>query len=163
MPTVIDGDTGVSQVQNGVIVQADLASGVAGTGPAFSAYKNATQSFTQTSFTKVTFQLEEFDTASCFDTSTARFTPNVAGYYQVNGAIQFGTATAITCEIFKNGVSYKRGAFIASTYGTTVSCLVYLNGTTDYVEFYGYQAGATQSSSSDSTQVYFQASLVRAA
>jgi hypothetical protein len=136
----------------------------AGTGPAFSAYQSSAQSFSQTTFTKVSFQTEEFDTASCFDSaSTYRFTPTVAGYYQVTGAVAWNSATAVLCEIRKNGTALKRGLFENNAFSTFVSALIYLNGSADYVELYGYQAGATQSAVATVSQTYFQAALVRAA
>jgi hypothetical protein len=45
-----------------------------------------------------------------------------------------------------------------------VSALIYMNGSTDYVELYAYQnAGGSQTSGTGSAENYFQASLVRAA
>lgn len=43
MTTQIDGSTGVSKVQGGVVVQADLAANVAGNGPAFSVSSSVIQ------------------------------------------------------------------------------------------------------------------------
>ena len=145
MPTVIDGDTGVSQVQNGVIVQADLASGVAGTGPAFSVTMGASQSIANNTFTKLNFNTEVFDTNSNYDTATYRFTPNIAGYYQISVTFAIdnsGTNFVQTAAIFKNGVSSTRmwGAGSTGQYaGSTATGVVYLNGSTDYVEAYGFQ------------------------
>jgi hypothetical protein len=149
---------------SGSVSQAMLASGVAGTGPAFSAYQSSAQSFSQTTFTKVSFQTEEFDTASCFDNaSTYRFTPNVAGYYQVTGAVAWNSPTAVLCQIHKNGDAIRRGLFENNAFSSFVSALIYLNGLTDYVELYGYQAGATQNAEATALRTYFQAALVRAA
>jgi hypothetical protein len=80
MSVIIDGDTGIDKITDGSVVQADLASGVAGTGPAFSAYMGSNQSVTQATATKCTFNTEAFDTNSNYDTGTYRFTPTVAGY-----------------------------------------------------------------------------------
>ena len=67
--------------------------------PAFSATRTSTnQSFTSAVWTKVECQTEEFDTASAYDNATNfRFTPQVAGYYQVSGTLYF-TARATTVE-----------------------------------------------------------------
>ena len=68
------------------IPQAALAAGVAGNGPAFSAYQSTQQTgISSATFTKVNFQTEEFDTNSNFASST--FTPTIAGYYQINSVI----------------------------------------------------------------------------
>lgn len=158
------GGLSAGGLPDATITQAEIASGVAGTGPAFSAYHSSAQSFASLTFTKVSLQTEEFDTASCFDSTTNyRFTPNVAGYYQVNGAVAFNSPTAILCQVHKNGTAIKRGVFQANAYSTLVSCLIYLNGSTDYIELYGYQASSAQNAAATDTQTYFQAALVRAA
>ena len=164
--------TGVSAggLPSGTVTQATLATPVAGTGPAFSAYLAANQSLTASTFTKVTINTEEFDTASCFNNTGSTvggipayaFLPNVAGYYQVNGlAYPATTVTAITCAIYKNGTSFKAG-WGTSTSGV-VSALIYLNGSTDYIECYSYLTGVTPSLSGNSSLTFFQASLVRSA
>lgn len=140
------------------------ASTFAGTGPAFSAYRGTSaQSISGSTFTKVQIQTEEFDTASCYDNSTNyRFTPNVAGYYQVNGSIYVsGTVTRAFIVVYKNGSEFKRGTDL-STSSPIVSCLVYLNGTTDYVELFGYAVGTSLTFGAAQAETYFQASMVRA-
>jgi hypothetical protein len=76
--------------------------------PAFSVSLSGTQNITTSTWTKVNLNVEEFDTASCFDSTTNyRFTPNVAGYYQINGSLYFtGTSTvrAIVAK-YKNGIA----------------------------------------------------------
>jgi hypothetical protein len=170
--------TVVSTASTAVVSQAMLASGVAGNGPAFSAYATAAQTVTNGVVTKVILGLENFDTANCFDSATNyRFTPNVAGYYQINGAI-YGTSLSlytVSClaVIYKNGSAYLGGAF-ANTQGSTgsnaassVCSLIYMNGTTDYVELYGYLAGTgtlqLQNTSSLGLMCQFSGSLMRAA
>ena len=57
-------------------------------GPAFSAYPATAQTLSSSGTqVKLLFATEEFDTASCF--SSSRFTPNVAGYYQINSTVRF--------------------------------------------------------------------------
>jgi len=148
------------------ITQPDLATGVAGTGPAFSAYQSSAQSVTANTNTKLQFQTEEFDTANAFDSTTNyRFTPQVAGYYQVNAALVLtATRTYVLAKIYKNGFSYKVGNSGNGTVnmGGSVSCLVYLNGSTDYIEAYGV-VGVTQNLSSDPNDTWFQAAMIRGA
>jgi hypothetical protein len=177
MPMTFDGSGTITGLAAGglpdaTITQADLAAGVAGTGPAFSAYvPNNTQSLTTATFTKIQFSTEEFDTNSNFDNATNyRFTPTVSGYYQVNLAIGF-TASAIgicLISIFKNGNRFKDGSIISNSNSgplCVASALIYFNGTTDYVEGFGYQTsgGNLTVSVNAGTAGYFQASLVRAA
>jgi hypothetical protein len=149
---------------------ADGVTMVSGNMPAFSAFQSVAQTgVSNTTFTKVTFTSEEFDTNNNFASST--FTPTVAGYYQVNACVTIESAvnnTGILSAIYKNGSLYKMGSVSqgngsANPQGAT-SVLVYLNGSTDYVEVYLYgTAGGSFSTSAASTSTYFQAVMVRAA
>jgi hypothetical protein len=117
---------------------------VSGNMPAFSAWSTSNQSVSGSTYTKVTFGTEEFDTNNNFASST--FTPTVAGYYQINSAIVFAsTVTYGQIAIYKNGVLYKTcwSQQSSSNYGQTISSLVYCNGTTDYIEIYGYIIAST--------------------
>jgi hypothetical protein len=150
MPTVINGTTGVSKVQDDVIEQPDLKTGIAGTGPAFSAYAGTSQTVTLSTATKVAIDTENFDTNSCFDTALYRFTPNVAGYYQVNGSLRATVGTTFSqysSIIYKNGAELTRSLVnISFPAGSNqmlgVSTIVYMNGSTDYLELYGVLAGS---------------------
>jgi hypothetical protein len=156
-------DTGSSGV-----AQSNLATGVAGTGPAFSAYISATQSISAATNTKVQFNAENFDTASCFDSSTNyRFTPNVSGYYFVQSAIFFNASNgnSIT-SLFKNGANIAELARLNISSGAQTpsgSYLVYMNGTTDYLEVYAYATNATTIGNSGAPFAYFNGFLARAA
>ncbi len=140
---------------------------VSGNMPAFSAYGSVSQSVSSGTVTKVVLQTEEFDTASCFDNSTNyRFTPNVAGYYQINGQIVSGGSviTRILVGIYKNGVINKWGVDLASGGRANVSSIIYLNGTTDYVELYGLVSATSPTFAGSATQDdYFNGCLVRVA
>lgn len=171
MAMTISGDGSITGLVAGglpdaSVTQADLASPVYAKGtPAFSAYQSSAQTISSATFTKIQFQTEEFDTNSNFDTSTYRFTPTVAGYYQVSArAAMSASNVSNLIEIWKNGASYKRGVSVlgAAGDGTQINCLVYLNGSTDYIEAY-YYLSTGQALVNSSTQTYFQASLVRGA
>jgi len=143
---------------------------VSGNMPAFSAYGNAAQTITANTFTKVTLNTKEFDTSNAFDATTNyRFTPQIAGYYQINGQIAFGTTATLTrtlVAIFKNGAAYKYGVDSGGqVVRATVSSLVYLNGSTDYVELYGFASGTGTLSFGGSSPAddYFNGCLIRAA
>jgi len=135
--------------------------------PAFSAYSTTLTSVSNTTFTKVTFNTEEFDTNSNF--ASSRFTPTVAGYYQINTCISGpGSGTGIMlANIFKNGSNFKSGNQIpnnaAGTY-VVVAALIYFNGSTDYVEIYAYQnTGGPVNLGSNSVDFAFSGSLARSA
>jgi hypothetical protein len=116
-------------------------------GPAFRAFRNtSTQSVTAATWTKVQLNGETFDTASCFDSTTNfRFTPDVSGYYSLLanllGEVQSATTQFVSVAIYKNGASAAQGtkAMGMGDEGVAVvNDLIYLNGTTDYVELYGF-------------------------
>jgi len=116
---------------------------VSGNMPAFSAYGASNQGFTSAVATKITLDTEVFDTNNNF--ASSRFTPTVAGYYQINGKARI-TGTGLseaTCAIYKNGsqliISNLASSIISSTLNfCVVSTITYLNGSTDYIELYGY-------------------------
>ncbi len=150
------------------MTQAIAVATAVGNGPAFSAYVSTSQSIGAATWTKIAFATEEFDTANCFDNVTDfRFTPNVAGYYQVNAQIQPSDFyTGIAVAIYKNGSSFKYGNYALNTNvgGSVVSALIYLNGTTNYIECYAAFAGTAQPVAGGSTGFsYFQAYLARSA
>jgi hypothetical protein len=141
--------------------------------PAFSAYLSANQTgITNSTWIKAQVNTEEFDTNSNYDNATNyRFTPTVSGYYQVNGCINFNASTVnptyVSTSIYKNGSSFKitsgTGNGVVDN-GQEVSCLIYFNGSTDYVELYGYVVGSTNARFAGSSfYTYFQASMVRSA
>ena len=137
--------------------------------PAFSAYRNASQTITTATATKISFDTEEFDTNSNF--SLGRFTPTVAGYYQINVQLAVGSTSTLTREIvylFKDGLTFKYGTDISANGAQqdgVLSALVYANGTTNYFEVYTYVVGTGTLSIAGGTneQNYFQASMVRSA
>ena len=133
------------------------------TGPAFSAYAGSAQTgLSSNTYVKVALNTENFDTNSNFDSTTNyRFTPTVAGYYQLNGALRAnGTGISlITCSFYKNGSEYIRGNQISGTLSggniAVISSIIFCNGSTDYIELYGLVTAASginfESNSSAST------------
>jgi len=114
-------------------------------GPAFSVYRNGDQSTTPSAYTKIQFNAESFDTDSCFDSTTNyRFTPNVAGYYQLNATVTTATAASFGYPAFyKNGSEYYQFARLQiQGSGISGSTIMYLNGTTDYAEIFIFCDGA---------------------
>ena len=132
-------------------------------GPAFSYYQSVASSLPSATYTKVTFTTSEFDTTGGMYASS-RFTPTIAGYYQISGGFYINSSATCVAFLYKNGTSYKQGVQVV-TNGTAAyfSNLVYLNGTTDYVEVYGYQSGATQNTLTGPVLTYFQGVMVRGA
>ena len=155
----------VTTGSSAVVSQAMLASGVAGNGPAFSAYQSSSQALSAAVNTKVTLTSEDFDTASCF--ASSRFTPNIAGYYQFNGGVRTdSTIAAFQGKIVKNGTTeIAAGSFTNNSllaFQSVCSGLVYLNGSTDYVELFVYSSQAV-STATGASSTYLQGFLARAA
>lgn len=130
---------------------------------AFSAYLNTGQ--VVGTIAKIQLGAEEFDTANAFDSAANfRFQPAVAGYYQLFGSVQGGSANvAMQPFIYKNGVNRKSGSFInaSGAYQTVqIVDMVYLNGTTDYVELWGTQSVSQAMTSGAGNGTYFQGSLI---
>lgn len=123
---------------------------IAATGPIFSAYRSGNQTgVTNNTYVKVQLNSEEFDTAGCFDSTTNyRFTPNVSGYYRFEWSVD-ARGTSLTVghtQLWKNGALHKNGSWAAHSSNVSLSvgaAVVYMNGSTDYVELYGYSAASS--------------------
>ena len=121
---------------NGVSVSA-LGGGASPTNvPAFSVYRSSNQTNITATDNVIQFDVKEFDTFNNFNTSNYRFTPTIAGNYLItlnthctagNGGCYAG--------ITKNGVIRNYG--VKSVY-STVSVIVSMNGSTDYVQGIAY-------------------------
>lgn len=144
---------------------------VSGNMPTFSAYMASALSYSVNTWTKLPMNTEEWDTANAFDSTTNyRFTPQVAGYYQVNICVQTSTnQNYVWVAVYKNGSSNKNGMAINTSGSSalsirgTVNAIVYLNGSTDYIESYGYFGGGSGTTTTGSDTCYFQAAMVRSA
>jgi hypothetical protein len=165
-----------ASVSQGLVMTSDLSGNLqfqnngvnlpmGGVAPAFSAYQSTLQALSASTATKIQFQTEEFDTNNNFDSTTNyRFTPTVAGYYQVSAGIAVATTPCnVDLRVYKNGTFYKILGPNSVTVGESQgSCLVSLNGSTDYIEIYALFSTA-QNTFANSANTYFQACLVRGA
>ena len=133
-----------------------------GTSPqhsSFSVHKNGTNQTTiaPSTWTKVTWPTEEYDTNSNFADST--FTPTVADKYQIKAQVKFVTADAnarVEISVYKNGIAVQNNNTISpvtTPMPVSISVDVDANGTTDYFDIYVHQnsAGAKDI---DGTAVY---------
>lgn len=148
---------------------------IATSSPTFSAYGNAAQTITTDVFTKVVLNAEDYDTNNNFDSTTNyRFTPTVAGYYQLNLKLSVATTSTLTLvigEFRKNGsgANYGRGlqnGFSVGTFGIfNTTTIMYFDGSSDYCEIWIYLSGAgtLTTSSNDKNTTFFQGSMIRAA
>lgn len=155
----IDSTSGITFPNN------TIQSVAAQTGPAFSAYSSSGTVTSTGANTKINFQAEEYDTNNNF--ASSRFTPTVAGYYQFNAAVYWGTpvSTRNVIYVFKNGASTTTGFGTdfnsSNNYVSILSLMLYANGTTDYFEVYVYQQSGGNITTGNPS--YFQGYLARAA
>ena len=147
---------------------------VSGNMPAFSAYySSGGQTIASSTYTKIILNSEFFDTASCFDSTTNyRFTPTVAGYYQINGQISVGAMSGLLqAVVYKNGSAFQTNSSLGNNVngtGTSIATIVYLNGSTDYVELYAWQNSGSAKTTINgidaaNNTTWFNGSLVRSA
>lgn len=137
--------------------------------PVFRAASNAITvptGLTTTFFTS--YGTATFDPTSAFDPLTGKFQPQVPGYYQVNAVVSYGvngiSATAVTGLIAKNGSGSEVLAGCGSSTTTypsiQASAVVYMNGTSDYL-----QVGTYHNAAGNATSITcnFSGALVRTA
>jgi len=118
--------------------------------PAFEAFLSANQTISDNTETKAQVNTEVFDTDGCYDNSTNyRFTPTTAGKYFVYARAAVDEAAGNT----RNSITmiYKNGSEIARSFvnfhsgdttdgegaSPTVTAVIDMNGSSDYIELYG--------------------------
>ena len=118
--------------------------------PAFMAKPDGNITISDDTVTKLLFATEDFDTDS--DYASSRFTPTTAGKYQVSGAVQWNTDTNYNAvlqgrlfvykngaQIFRNDMDPRVGSGqVPISFFNYINVAVDMNGSSDYVEFYGY-------------------------
>jgi hypothetical protein len=168
--TALGNKLDISTASSTYLTQASASSSFAlKNSPAFSAWNSTVTSIGAGATVKVGFQTEVFDTNSNFDTTLSRFTPTVAGYYQVSALVTLYLATAgvvFTPILYKNGSGIHFGGTAFSSAinfpRANISALVYANGTTDYFEiFAGHSMGTAVDTYNVQNQTFFQAAYVR--
>ena len=109
------------------------------------AYRNGNVTAGGTGARKVSLNAESYDVRSWFDSSTNfRFQPSVAGYYQFNGHVTINSFETghYTSMLYKNGAVHSRGSTASAQstasaeIGTSISDIIYMNGSSDYVELW---------------------------
>jgi hypothetical protein len=120
-------------------VDANVASG-----PAFRAYLSANETGpdanpTIMSTADFTNWTEDFDTDSDYNPATGRFTPQTAGYYQINATVMASSLSSrFQVDIQKNGTVVAGTVADYTASGSNTGCAasvnIYMNGSTDYLE-----------------------------
>ena len=137
-----------------------LTKTIATDGPSFSAKLSADQTGVSSStFTKVAFATEDWDTDSKYDVSNYRFTPTVAGYYAFNIGARCNSSTTNIIALYKNGSIFVRGTGTGQQQ-TQLSTMAVAD-TDDYFEAFIFTTGTQVTNNTDDT--YFQAHYIRSA
>jgi hypothetical protein len=108
-----------------------------------------TQPIALNTYTKIIFDTATLNPGTGYNVANGRFTPDVAGWYEVTATVSVeGTQNTDNFQInvYKNGASARRLAVLSTSVTTNLatlhlsgSGLVYLNGSTDYVEIFTYR------------------------
>jgi hypothetical protein len=161
---------------NGTVLTADsaeatglkwAAAGGGSSGPTFRAYRGSSdQSFSQGVLTKIQYNTEDWDTASAYDSTTNyRFTPTTAGYYSFNLNVYLQAAAAGDCQIMirKNGSNNSSAYFgsVPTNWPPAVNGLVYLDGSSDYIEGFIYFGNGSPVVLNSQINSYFSAIWIR--
>lgn len=107
--------------------------------------RSTTQSINDTTFTKVQFDSEDYDSLNEFDSSTNyRFTVTTTGYYLIHANLEYSSLSdgkMIRVAIYKNGtkVGRERVAITGVSADLSVSATDILSlAATDYIEIFAY-------------------------
>ena len=142
------------------------------TGPCFRVSRNSgTQNVDTSTATLVEFNLEDYDSASAWNTSTHRFTPQVAGWYQFNGQITLNTGATnciLQVGLYKNGTEVRwaqqHSDAQAIDHTLQITSQIEVNGSSDYIDIRVWQnIGSTIGIVERTNKVtFFEGFLVRA-
>jgi hypothetical protein len=141
------------------------AAATGSSGPSFSASMGSTQTLTAATLTKLNFNTEQWDTDSCYDTTTYRFTPNKAGKYEVKAHVLMYDGPEYRLLIYKNGAEDCLLDIVDYTINDKNpvlkgSKMIDMNGSTDYLEIYGFmRANLTRRVETGAS--WFQATWIR--
>ena len=140
-----------------IIKVADLGISSGVNTPAFSTSLFSNQSLTSSTYTKVIFDTEIYDTDNAYDTSTGRFTCPTGkdGKYIFTATVSMSSNfTYVQVDFYKNGSSIYRGTAIRNdTSATSVTATINLSAG-DYVEVFCNQA-STNSAEGGGSHTHF--------
>jgi hypothetical protein len=102
----------------------------------------------------------EFNVGSCYNATTGKFQPTLAGYYSLSASCFIGSTSNSSIQMWKNGSEYYRGDQLTGGSGGTLnisnSCLQ-MNGTTDYIQIVVFSITATNTLTTSRSLQTFQA------
>ena len=116
--------------------------------------------------------VDDYDPQSWWNTSTYRFTPTVAGYYNVSFGVWFEnmavtSSAQVNSQARKNGNSFmilQQPCNVGTGISLTGTKITYLNGSTDYLDFTAYNGALVskniQQGTAAGSGTWFAASLL---
>jgi hypothetical protein len=153
------------------------ANGSAGSPYAVSAYRTASYTISGgNGFSLVPFDGVEYDAKSCFNTTTSKYTAQIAGIHKVNARIDFAdgdpipNGTRIWASLFKNGSEYRRLPVSMGVNSLSTQVIDSLGGSCDavlaagdYLQLYVWSTSAISMVHPDGlATTYFQVSYAGA-
>ena len=135
--------------------------------PSFHAYNPQNGTVANNTTIVVSNNTELLDSSAAYDTSTYKFTPQVAGYYFLYSNVRYQSGTTdfdrINLVITKNGSDILAARNNNKDYSTVgVSGIVQANGSSDYFTMTSYQnSGGADSISTDDEFTYFGGFLIK--
>ena len=147
--------------------------------PAFYAYNSGNEGLTDATWTLVTDQFNAtiINTANCYNTTTGKFQPTTAGHYYVEGQFHADCGSGQLVNVFAaiiiddtanpdeglvTQAEANEGSSNANEQSVNVSALIYLNGTTNYLQMKYYNDDTSGSGTMVSNHGNFMGFLVKA-
>jgi len=119
----------------------------------FRVRRATTQSVTSGTWTKIAFDTIDIDTGNWWNSSLARYIPQIGGFYVLEASGGGPASTSTGISIVKNGtgagtisatsVAAYSAVFGPATSVSSVGAVVRMNGTTDFIELWGMGQGGT--------------------
>jgi len=112
-------------------------------GNSFKAYCSGDTTVATSTTTTIIPNTEVYDIGSAYDTSTGKFTPNVAGYYWVKAHVLWATTSSSTNNKYYTGMLFKNTTEIIKHiihidkqdwWSSMPQGLVEMNGSSDYLQ-----------------------------
>lgn len=130
---------------------------------------SATSQTIGTTPTVINFDTVNFDATSSMNLTTHQFSPQIAGYYKIAlsvGCEQYNLEDDVLVSLRKNGAAYTDTGFnvsvntLTTPIGIPISDIVFLNGSTDYVDVVFSTTSGNGTVAGGTTATYFTAELI---
>ena len=147
--------------------------------PAFYAYNSGNEALVDQTWTLVTdqFNTTTINSSNCYNTTTGKFQPTTAGYYYVEGQIHADCGSGQLVNVFAAIIiddtanpdeglvtqsEANEGSSNANEQSVNVSALIYLNGSTNYLQMKYYNDDSSGTGTMVSNHGNFMGFLVKA-